>query len=167
MIAANGLRLVFDRHRKTSTPILKSGRRGKTKVAYGEAEEAVKWLWGFIDAAKGAGELYGRTLTVYACQHYAQQLVLPGSKRRDSVLPDSHKDIARKAFLALTKDLLPGTHVQLQRAIQREAKEHEKRERDLAANGRRDLAAAGEQPQDDDERPGEEETLAEEEALAA
>lgn len=117
VIAANGLRLVFDRHRKTSTPILKSGRRGKTKVAYGEAEEAVKWMWGFIDAAKGAGELYGRTLTVYACQHYAQQLVLPGSKRRGSVLPDSHKDIARKAFLALTKDLLPGTHVQLQRAI--------------------------------------------------
>lgn len=148
VIAANGIRLVFDAHRKTTTPILKTGKRGKTKVAYGETQEAVKWLWGFIDAAKTAGELYGRTLTVYACEHYAQQLVLAKSQRRSSVLPESHKDQARKAFLALTKDLLPGTHVQLARAIAREAKEHEQRERKLAEADRPRRASAHEAESD-------------------
>ncbi|MEJ7798116.1 MAG: hypothetical protein WKF42_06420 [Solirubrobacteraceae bacterium] len=33
-IAANGLRLVLDEHRTTTTPTLKSGKPGKTKVAY-------------------------------------------------------------------------------------------------------------------------------------
>ena len=97
-IAANGLRLVLDEHRTTTTPTLKSGKPGKTKVAYGDADAAVKWLWRFVDGAKTAGELYGRVLVVFAAQHYASQLVLATSQRRGSVLPRSHKDIARKAF---------------------------------------------------------------------
>jgi ParB/RepB/Spo0J family partition protein len=47
-IAANGIRLVLDEHRKTETPTLKSGRPGKTKITYGEPEDAVKWLWRFV-----------------------------------------------------------------------------------------------------------------------
>ncbi len=44
MIAANGIRLVLDEQRTTETPTLKSGQPGKTKVTYGEPEDALKWL---------------------------------------------------------------------------------------------------------------------------
>jgi ParB/RepB/Spo0J family partition protein len=139
-IAANGIRLVIDEHRTTTTPRLKSGGLGKTKVAYGETEDAAAWLWKFIEGAKSAGELYGRTLVVFASQHYANQLVLAASKRRHSALPASHKSTARKAFERITKSVLPTSHAQLQRAIEREASEHTKRERELAAAATQHLA---------------------------
>jgi hypothetical protein len=60
---------VLDEHRTTTMPTLKSGQPGKKKVTYGEPEDALKWLWKFVDGAKSAGELYGRTLVVFACQH--------------------------------------------------------------------------------------------------
>jgi len=88
------VRLVLDEYRTTTTPTLKSGKPGKTKVAYDDVDAATKWLWQFVDGAKTAGELYGRVLVVFAAQHYATQLVLPTSQRRGSVLPRSHKDIA-------------------------------------------------------------------------
>jgi hypothetical protein len=53
-IAANGLRLVLEEHRTTTTPTLKSGARGKTKVAYCEPEVAAKWLWRFV-ICRGGG----------------------------------------------------------------------------------------------------------------
>ncbi|MEA2182361.1 MAG: hypothetical protein QOF69_1546, partial [Solirubrobacteraceae bacterium] len=56
-----------------------------------------------VTLALAAGELYGRALVVFAAQHCASQLVLPTAKRRGSVLPGSHKDIARKAFERITK----------------------------------------------------------------
>ena len=122
-VAANGLRLVLDEHRTTTTPTLKSGgAKGKTKVAYGEPDAAMKWLWRFVDGAKTAGELYGRVLVVFAAQHYASQLVLPNSKRHGSVLPRSHKDTARKAFEKVTKKVLPASYAQLQRALAAEAR---------------------------------------------
>jgi ParB/RepB/Spo0J family partition protein len=130
-IAANGIRLVIEQHRKTTTPRLKNGTLDKTKVAYGEIEDATAWLWTFLDGAKNAGELYGRALVVFASQHYAQQLVLARSKRRSSVLPRSHKDIARKAFERATKNVLPASHIQLQRAIKREERTYSKRQREL------------------------------------
>lgn len=132
-IAANGIRLVFEQHRSTETPTLKSGAQGTTKVSYGEPGEAMAWLWKFLDGARNAGELYGRVLVVFAAQHYASDLVLPASKRRGSVLPRSHKDVARKAFERVTKPLLPASHVQLQRALQREARAHLKRRQHLTA----------------------------------
>ncbi len=60
-IAANGLRLVLDEHRTTTTPTLKSGKPGRTKVAYGDVDVAAKWLWRFVDGAKTAGELFCRS----------------------------------------------------------------------------------------------------------
>jgi hypothetical protein len=123
-IAANGIRLVLDEHRTTTTPTLKSGQPGKNKVTYGEPEDAAKWLWKFIGAAKTAGELYGRTMVVFACEHYANQLALPTSQRRGSVLPSSHRDTASKAFEKLTKTALPASHRDLARAIEREAREY-------------------------------------------
>jgi hypothetical protein len=40
-IAANGIRLVLDEQRTTETPTLKSGQPGRTKVTYGEPEDAL------------------------------------------------------------------------------------------------------------------------------
>ena len=159
-IAANGLRLVLDEHRATTTPTLKSGKPGKTKVAYGDVDAAAKWLWRFVDGAKTAGELYGRVLVVFAAQHYASQLVLANSQRRGSVLPRSHKDIARKAFERVTKRVLPAAHVRLQRALAAEARSYsakigelDKRSRDpRAAEADGDEAVLGDDGQvaDDD-----------------
>jgi hypothetical protein len=70
---------------------------------------------------------------VFAAQHYVSQLVLPASKRRGSVLPRSGKDNARKAFERLAKPVLPASHVELQRALEREARAHDKRLQQLAA----------------------------------
>ncbi|MEJ7784820.1 MAG: ParB/RepB/Spo0J family partition protein, partial [Solirubrobacteraceae bacterium] len=123
-IAANGLRLVLEDQRVTTTPTLKSGKRGVTKVVYGDVEVTEKWLWRFVDGAKTAGELYGRVLVVFAAQRYASQLVLPASKRRPSALPSSHKDIARKAFERVTKNVLAASHVQLVRALAAEARSY-------------------------------------------
>lgn len=79
-------------------------------------------------------------LVVFAAQHYASQLVLATSQRRGSVLPRSHKDIARKAFERVTKSVLPASHVRLQRALAAEARtysakvgELDKRSRGLRA----------------------------------
>jgi hypothetical protein len=119
--------LVLDEHRTTTTPTLKSGQPGKTKVSYAEPEDALKWLRKFVDGAKSAGELYGRALVVFACQHYANQIALPTSQRRGSVLPSSHRDTARKAFEKLTKTVLPASHRELARAIEREAHEYRAR----------------------------------------
>jgi ParB family chromosome partitioning protein len=130
-IAANGIRLVIEDHRTVTTPVLKSGKRGKTKVAYGEVENAATWLWKFIEGAKSAGELYGRVLVVFASQHYAQNLVLPASQRRGSVLPGTRKDTARKAFERITKNVLPASHMHLQRALEREARAYTKQQEEL------------------------------------
>jgi len=141
-IAANGLRLVLEEHRTTTTPTLKSGARGKTKVAYCEPDVAAKWLWRFIDGATSAGELYGRALVVFAAQHYASQLVLPASKRRSSILPRSHKDTARKAFERVTKGVLPASYTQLERAIAAEARSYERSVAQLDTHARAAAASS-------------------------
>jgi ParB/RepB/Spo0J family partition protein len=142
-IAANGVRLVFEQHRTTVTPTLKSGKHGATKVTYVEPDDAAAWMWSFIEGARNAAELYGRALVVFAAQHYACDLVLPGAKRRASVLPRSRNESARKAFERLTKKILPASHVELRRAIEREARRYAKRQEDLHD------AACAQHPSDD------------------
>ena len=118
-------------------------------MTYGEPEDALKWLWKFVDGAKSAGELYGRTLVVFACEHYANQLALPNSQRRGSVLPRSHRDSARKAFEKLTKAALPGSHRELTGAIEREARSYRARVAALEQHARAAATATddvGEQP---------------------
>jgi ParB/RepB/Spo0J family partition protein len=159
-IAANGIRLVLDEHRTTETPTLKSGQPGKTKISYGEPDAAVKWLWEFVDGAKTAGELYGRVLVVFAAQHYANQLALPTSQRRPSVLPRSHRDTARKAFEKVTKAAVPGSHRELARAIEREARSHRSR---IAALEKVEASPQPAAMDADEEQPGSEE----EEAVVA
>ena len=90
---------------------------------------------------KTAGELYGRVLVVFAAQHYASQLVLANSQRRGSVLPRSHKDIARKAFERVTKRVLPASHVRLQRALAAEARSYSAKIGELDEHARGTIAA--------------------------
>ena len=141
-IAANGLRLVVEEHRTTTTPRLKSGKPGKTKVTYGEVDDASKWLWKFLAGGKTAGDVYSRALVVYAAQHYASQLALPTAERRRSVLPRSYKDTARKAFEQITKSVLPASYVQLQRAIAAEARSYHKQVDAAEAAARKKPSAA-------------------------
>jgi ParB/RepB/Spo0J family partition protein len=143
-IAANGIRLVFEQHRTTTTPTLKSGEPGRTKVSYGEVQDAAAWLWKFVEGARTASELYGRVLVVFAAQNYAHDLVLPAGKRRGSVLPRSRKEAARKAFERVTKKVLPASHVDLERALDREARSYAKRREELAT------PSGGESAADDD-----------------
>jgi hypothetical protein len=158
-IAATGIRLVIEKHRTTTTPTLKSGEPGKTKVAYGELSDAAQWLWKFVDGAKNAGELYGRVLVVFASQHYAQNLVLPTSQRRPSVLPRTRKDTARKAFERITRKVLPASHVQLQRALEREARSYIKRRDELDTSSRQRADAAAQSPDACDAEHGTEQAI--------
>jgi ParB/RepB/Spo0J family partition protein len=146
-IAANGIRLVIEQHRTSTTPTLKSGEPGRTKVDYGEVQDAAAWLWKFIDGARSAGELYGRVLVVFAAQNYAHDLVLPTSMHRGSVLPRSRKEAARKAFERVTRKVLPASHLQLQRALDREARAYLRRQAELnaAASGGPPAAADAEE----------------------
>jgi hypothetical protein len=63
--------------RQDVTKTRKDGSRGRLRIddgdprAAGTAEPAVAWLWRYVDGAKSAGELYGRTLVVKAAEHYA------------------------------------------------------------------------------------------------
>ena len=140
-IAANGIRLVIEQHRTTTTPTLKSGEPGRTKVAYGEVEDAAAWLWKFIEGAKSAGELYGRVLVVFAAQNYAHDLVLPDQQAPRPRCCRARKDIARKAFERVTKKVLPASHVELQRALDREARAYAKRQEDLRSAARQESEA--------------------------
>jgi hypothetical protein len=88
---------------------------------------------------------------VCACQHYTNQLALPNSQRRGSVLPRSHRDTARKAFEKVTKRALPGSHRELTRTIEREAREYQERiaalEQQASAAAAAATDEAGEEPE--------------------
>ncbi len=144
VIAANGIRLVIGEHRTSTTPTLKSGKPGATKVSYGETEDALRWLWRFIDGAGSAGELYGRALVAFAAQAYAQDLVLPAAKRRSPALPRSRRETARKAFERLTRDVVPATHVALARAVEREARRYARACQELSQRPAQEPAATSE-----------------------
>ena len=88
---------------------------------------------------------------MFAAQHYAHQLALPTSQRRGSVLPRSHADRARKAFEKVTKSALPGSHRELTRAIEREARSYRDQVAELEQQARAAAAeatddSAGEEP---------------------
>ena len=106
-IAANGIRLVFEEHRTTTTPVLKSGEPGKTKVAYGEVEDAAEWLWKFVE---GARTPVRSTAECSSCspRSIRTDLVLSGQQApRPGPTDASRKDIARKAFERMTKRCCP------------------------------------------------------------
>lgn len=123
-LAATGIRLVVPEQRTEVTPILRSGRPGRTKIAYGDVDDAIAYLWRYIDGARTAGELYGRVLVVFAAQHYARQSVLPKARRRPSCIPASRNAIARQALERLATKHLAASYRALERAINLAAREH-------------------------------------------
>jgi hypothetical protein len=59
-LAMSGIRLVIGEFRADVTKTLKSGQRGRLRIDYGEPHEpddAIKWLWMFVDGACSASEL--------------------------------------------------------------------------------------------------------------
>jgi ParB family chromosome partitioning protein len=131
-LAMTGIRLVIDEFRTDVTKTLKDGSRGRQRIDYGDPRDPQKpiaWLWKFIDGAKGAGELYGRALVVIAAEQYASRLVVPTSQRAHPTTWSSHKDLAARALAKLAGPHLPATLKQLESAVKRAHRDHEKAER--------------------------------------
>jgi hypothetical protein len=104
------------------TKTRKDGTRGRLKIDYGnprEPEQALKWLWKFLDAARTPGELYGRALVVIAAEQYALRLVLPASQRGYRTRWGSHKDLAAKALKKLAGPHVPTSLIKLEQAVKR------------------------------------------------
>jgi hypothetical protein len=148
-LAMRGIRLVIDDFRSDVTKTLKSGKRGRLRIAYGDprkpdtAEPAVKWLWRYVDGARTAGELYGRALVVIAAEQYACRLVVPSSQQGLPIRYGSHADRAQKALTKLASPQLPASLKQLQKAIDRVEAEHQTA---CAAARKTAVQAAGTQP---------------------
>jgi hypothetical protein len=118
---------VVDEFRTDVTKTRKDGSRGRLRIAYEDPdkpEKPIAWLWKFIDGAKTAGELYGRALVVIAAEQHASRLVVPGSQRTHPTGWSSHKGIAAKALAKLAGPHMPASLKQLERAIDRAAKEY-------------------------------------------
>jgi hypothetical protein len=151
-LAVAGIRLVMGELRADVTKTKKDGTRGRLRIDYGnskEPEAALKWLWRYVDAAKTAGELYGRALVVIAAEQYAARMVLPSSQRTYRMVWSSHKDLAGKALRKLAGPHLPASLKQLERAVALANKhaddaQREQQDAELAA-------AAGGEPVDDDQ----------------
>ena len=145
-LAAGGIRLVVDELRADVTKTRKDGSRGRMRIDYGDHRDpqaAITWLWKFLDAAKTAGELYGRALVVVAAEQYATRLVVPAGQRMPATRWSSHKDIAAKALKKLAGPHVPATLTGLERAVKRAHAAYDKAE--AAA---REQQAAERQPVD-------------------
>src|SRR5450755_3392229 len=143
-LAASGIRLVIDEFRTDATKTLTDGSRGRLRIDYGDPrqpENAVKWLWKFLDGARSAGDLYGRAIMVIAAEQYASRLVVPVSQRSAPIRWSSHKDHAAKALKKLAGPHLPASLRQLETAVKRADAEYARAERQ-AHDARRTAAEA-------------------------
>ena len=141
-LAGRGVRLVIEEFRTDVTRTRKDGSRGALRTDYGDPrnpEKPIAWLWKFIDAAKTAGELYGRALVVIAAEQYASRLVVPSSQQHSPMRWPSHKDHARKALAKLAGPHLPATLKQVEKAVAKAHSEHQK----ATSGGRSTSRAAG------------------------
>jgi hypothetical protein len=119
-LAMRGIRLVIDEFRTNVTKTRKDGSPGRLRIDYGDPrkpQDAVKWLWKFLDGARSAGDLYGRAIVVLAAEQYACRLVLPSTQQVTAHRWPSHKDHAGKALAKLAGPHLPATLKQLEKAI--------------------------------------------------
>jgi hypothetical protein len=113
------------------TKTRKDGRRGRLRIDYGDPrdpQEAIAWLWKFVDGAKTAGELYGRALVVIGAEQYATRLVVPASRRMPATRWSSHKDLATKALRKLVGPHVPASLIKLEQAVKRAHSAYEKAE---------------------------------------
>ena len=135
-LAMRGIRLVIDEFRTDVTKARKDGSRGRLRIDYGDPrqpENAIKWLWKFLDGARSAGDLYGRAIVVLAAEQYACRLVLPSTQQHGAQRWPSHKDHARKALTKLAGPHLPATLKQLEKAIEKAHNAYEHAQEDASA----------------------------------
>ena len=135
-LAMRGIRLVIDEFRTDVTKTRKDGSRGRLRIDYGDPrqpENAIKWLWKFLDGARSAGDLYGRAIVVLAAEQYACRLVLPSTQQHAAHRWPSHKDHARKALAKLAGPHLPATLKQLEKAIEKAHNAYEHAQPDASA----------------------------------
>lgn len=162
-IAAHGIRLVVGELRADVTKTKKDGTCGRLRIDYGdprELEAGVKWLWRYVDGAKTAGELYGRTLVVLAAEQHAMRLVVPTSQRGYKTHWSSHRDLAEKALKKLAGPHVPPSLTKLERAVKRAHGEYDKaiaddRESSRQKNRRARASAEAEAAEGADEPSGE------------
>jgi ParB/RepB/Spo0J family partition protein len=119
-LARRGIRLVIDEFRTDVAKTRRDGSRGRLRIDYGDPrkpQDAVRWLFKFLDGARSAGDLYGRAIVVLAAEQYACRLVLPSTQQVTPHRWPSHNDHARKALAKLAAPHLPATLKQLEKAI--------------------------------------------------
>lgn len=144
-IAAGGIRLAIDELRTDVTKSRKDGTRGRLRYDYGDYRDpqaALAWLWKYIDAAKTAGELYGRALVVIAAEQYASRLVVPSSQRMPATRWSSHKDLAAKALKKLAGLRVPASLARLEQAVKRAHATYDKAEAGAREERRAERQAA-------------------------
>lgn len=127
-LAVTGIRLVVEEFRSGVTKIKKDGTRGALRIDYGDPhkpQDALAWLWKYIDGARNAGDLYGRVLVVIAAEQYASRLVVPASQQHRPLGWHSHNDQAAKALAKLAAPHLPASLNHLQKAIAKAKAEHD------------------------------------------
>ena len=128
-IAAGGVRLVVEQLRSDVTKTKQDGSRGRLRIDYAEhrhPDDAMAWLWKYVDGAKSAGDLYGRALVVIVAEQLASRLVVPASQRTPATRWSSHKDIASKALTKLAGPCIPVSLKEIERAVKRAHSEHDK-----------------------------------------
>ncbi len=134
----------------------KDGSRGRLRIDYGdqrEPEAALKWLWRYVDAARTAGDFYGRGLVVISAEQYAARMVIPARQRSYRTAWSSHKDIAAKALAKLAGPYLPVSLKALERAVKRA---HDEYAAAIKARSAAVPAAGTEEPVEADGRVDEE-----------
>ena len=160
-LAMRGIRLVIEDFRTDVTKTKKDGTRGALRISYGDPrkpQDAIAWLWRYLDSATNPQELFGRAIIVMAAEKYALRMVVPTSQQHPPIRWSSHKDLAEKALAKLVSPHLPASLKQLEKAIAKanaayETEQEQIREaaRKRAIAERRAAAAAGEL--DDDAQP--------------
>ncbi len=119
-LAIRGVRMIVEDFRSDVTKTKKDGTRGMLRIDYGNPADSTatrRWLWKYLDAAKTAGELYGRALVIIAAEKYALRLVVPVSQQHLPIRWSARKDQAEKALAKLVGPHLPASYTQLERAI--------------------------------------------------
>jgi len=147
-LAVSGVRLVVEQFRTDVTRIRKDGSRGALRIDYGDPnkpEDALAWLWKYIDGARSAGDLYGRALVVIAAEQYASRLVVPASQQHPAIGWYSRNGQAAKALAKLAGPHLPASLKQLERAIKQAKAEYDEQLR-LLEKAQRALIT-GDEPQ--------------------
>lgn len=111
-LAAGGLRYVFpDWQAEVKTPTKTDP--DKVKIEYLEIGEAEKRLWKWFDAATEPGEILGRALLIHAAALWANERVLPQSRRAMTFGRTVVPPAAEKLLEKVTKPHVPPAVTQL------------------------------------------------------